>query len=101
MTKHTPGPWKIRGHFVEGGKDYKTVIAEIVGKLDRFDVQADIRLIAAAPEMLEALKEVDEAINPPDKAGISLHTWNERLKVAEAGIRAAIAKATGEKSSND
>ena len=43
--------------------------------------------------MLAALKTADEAINPPDRSGISLDAWNSRLKTATAAIRAAIAKA--------
>ena len=38
----------------------------------------------------EALKSADAAINPPDRKGISLHVWNERLKAATKIIRAAL-----------
>jgi hypothetical protein len=43
--------------------------------------------------MLTALRAADAAINPSDRSGISLETWNVRLKAATAKIRAAIAKA--------
>ncbi len=38
----------------------------------------------------KALKAADLAINPPDRGGISLDKWNERLKAATAEIRAAL-----------
>jgi hypothetical protein len=54
--KHTPGPWRVNGRFVMALKE-KTVcevpqFGVIHGKVDA----ANIRLIAAAPELLEALK---------------------------------------------
>lgn len=90
-TKHTPGPWKIytspSAQWV--GKD---ITGEIVcekpdQQYDRANWQANAHLIAAAPDMLEALK----AIEPM--------TWNDSplLKVYAKEIeqlRAAIAKAT-------
>jgi hypothetical protein len=44
-------------------------------------------------EMLAALRAADEAINPPDRKGISLDKWNDRLKAATKTIRAAVARA--------
>ena len=57
MTKHTPGPWRIepgenwRVYLVNN--DYGHAIGEIVYTDTR--KPADARLIAAAPELLEAL----------------------------------------------
>lgn len=45
----------------------------------------------------EALQVADAAINPPDRSGISLHEWNERLKAATATIRAALSPPQEEK----
>lgn len=57
-TKHTPGPWKVepRGNlkarqFVEAGE------FRIVECLTR-DQEANAHLIAAAPELLAALKDL-------------------------------------------
>jgi hypothetical protein len=83
MSKHTPGPWDARwserGQYwfidhEQGGEGYTLT------KLNC--EEADARLIAAAPELLEALKNAIEIIE-----GTGL----------DASIqRAAIAKATGE-----
>ena len=48
---------------------------------------------AAVEKLREALAYADAAINPPDRDGISLHTWNERLKSATETVRQAIALA--------
>lgn len=57
-TKHTPGPWSCdHGDtptvYPDNDKDYG-IIADVYGD----QAQANARLIAAAPELLEALKEM-------------------------------------------
>jgi len=65
MTKHTPGKWKIESHspsvwgnklgemiYIKGQKDQLS-IASITHRIDE---EANARLIAAAPELLEACK---------------------------------------------
>lgn len=54
------------------------------------------RVRDAAHEMLAALRVADAAINPPDRGGISMAIWHERLKAATAQIRAAITRATAQ-----
>ena len=72
MTQHTEGPWNVSGLLNEPGRDYRhemvnadgpTVIASIfvpASHPNRPDSEAtcaaNARLIAAAPELLEALK---------------------------------------------
>ncbi len=64
MTAHTPGPWSTRyEHFAY------TVFAEdqpggiaIVACYPAEEEEADARLIAAAPDLLEALKAIRAAI---------------------------------------
>jgi hypothetical protein len=60
MSNHTKGPWRIDGNYI-AGTDAKTVA--IIGNVDtcHFPVDEDeatpnAHLIAAAPEMLEALE---------------------------------------------
>ena len=84
-TSHTPGPWTLAPNCVYGihvfGPD-GGVIAQIQGR-DEPQHQANARLIAAAPEMLEALSKISA------NAAESVE-WIRR--VADA----AIAKATQE-----
>jgi hypothetical protein len=79
MNKHTPGEWKVgpassgRGPSDDGGDypitvwedDYPHIIAEVINKT-REDThqpaEANAKLIAAAPDLLEALKECHEYI---------------------------------------
>jgi hypothetical protein len=58
---------------------------------------ANGKLIIAAPDLLEALQACIEAINPPDRNGISLHAWNKRLKAASEQARAALALLAADK----
>jgi hypothetical protein len=63
-TQHTPGPWKAEGwnNLVVNSRDGDTIIIEPGGskyaKLE--ELQANALLIAAAPELLEALKGMME-----------------------------------------
>jgi len=85
MSKHTPGPWNlypnnasdwvVRKMFPDGQESHE--IARCQSGMD------NARLIAAAPDLLEALKEIEE------------HTMD--LGAIECA-RAAIAKAVGEES---
>lgn len=94
MSRHTPGPWSV-DEYTSGDsmfgfspacavmcRDNNKVICEIpdytIGQFDR----EDARLIAAAPDLLEALEHIL-------KGALSLPRF------AEEQARAAIAKATG------
>ena len=96
MSGHTEGPWKhfIAGpnHWIQAESDGRTV-AFIGGKDSLFASHADTPhplnadLIAAAPELLEALKHLDNAINEPS-LGIDIIEASDKA-------RAAIAHAEG------
>jgi len=107
-SQHTPGPWTItdrlglykplnRAFIRESANgDHGTVIAEIFphkpGRADRAAVnpderEANARLIAAGPELLEAAKEAMNFIT----VGCKMHSY----VVTQLG--AAIAKAEGRK----
>jgi hypothetical protein len=97
MGKHTPGPWAVEFNW----KMVATVAGGANG-YELFDVRGDVpdfqknaRLIAAAPELLEALEELlsigsvfISAIEANDPS-VDFENW-------EAKARAAIAKARGE-----
>lgn len=83
-AKHTPGPWEITEDL---GMDEAWCNWHRVGPVDLMGstANANSRLIAAAPDMLEALKAVHACGN----AGAKLS------RVASDKTRAAIAKAEG------
>lgn len=82
MTTHTPGPWSVIGTNVSG---QSLTVAETY--LDEFvsrkTAEANARLIAAAPELLEAAKAMLDPLLVQDRV-----FWARKL-------RAAIAKAEG------
>ena len=90
-TKHTPGPWKI-GMSLSGKP---TIYTEVDFKSvawvdhDRSESDANAKLIAAAPELLEALDELRTAIIDCVDS-----EWWGRHKEAVAKAYEAIKKAT-------
>lgn len=86
-TKHTPGPWKYES-------ETKTIRAAVpnywLASMNSFDGavdnEANARLIAAAPELLVLMHEVEEYL-AATSANVNDPLW-ERVKEA-------IAKATG------
>jgi dsDNA-binding SOS-regulon protein len=100
VPNHTPGPWEYE--FETAGGAIQT--RRIIGRIERYasahpaksctevcriashaEADANARLIAAAPEMLEALLQARD---------ILVHTYKwETLSVGLAQIQAAIAKA--------
>ena len=87
-TKHTPGPWHYELHLPRGSADgYFRITASsgwVIADLPDDGTDNDARLIAAAPDMLAALKD----LLPMWESGID-EPW---VKAA----RAAITKAEGE-----
>jgi hypothetical protein len=103
MSAHTPGPWKALpseldndGFVVQTiqSDETKGLIGEIYGGTVLSEPAANARLIAAAPELLEACKAI-AGLNswdlglPPDP------TLPAKGAGALAKVRAAIAKAEG------
>lgn len=86
MTTHTPGPWHRGTRF--GQELY------VFGPSDVAIIQAvnrrDVPLIAAAPDLLEALKRMEDWVRDIDDE-------DSRVPIdIRQQARAAIAKATGE-----
>jgi hypothetical protein len=100
-TQHTPGPWKVGQHLGSlssfcvhmdaGDKGRGSEIVEAVCGLDTDQRLANARLIAAAPDLLEALQEMVSIVAIHQDATNTKFAWAE-MEVANA----AIAKATGE-----
>lgn len=106
MTKHTPRPWKIEEsgitmHPISGERAREFIIVAtdnslpnigaVYGRLDRENI-ANARLIAAAPELLEALKQciTDHGALGYDRTA---EYARKRLDYITEIARAAIAKA--------
>jgi hypothetical protein len=82
MSQHTPGPWQLSGPVLQS----RTV------RGCSEEARANARLIAAAPEMLAALKEIaaGRLDYEPDP-----EIYAERLRTV---AKAALAKAEGRES---
>lgn len=83
MSEHTPGPWttdRRNGRVVISGE---TLVATAFLQEEPTVARENARLIAAAPELLEALKEVIE-----DGLKTNMESWITKANKA-------IAKATG------
>ena len=86
-SKRTPGPWKVSNDDATringGGRPYSIVVAETCGYQGAREANA--RLIAAAPDLLAALKTAKQCALG----------FGERSAIVTAQIDAAIAKAEG------
>ncbi|WP_159585965.1 hypothetical protein [Chelativorans xinjiangense] len=93
--KYTPGEWEAKGRYVFSGNN-------CIGICDTDNdtetrMKANARLMAAAPDMLDALKEAEDhllwAKATLDDAG--RRSVGEAMDRCVTEIRAAIAKAEG------
>jgi hypothetical protein len=90
-AKHTPGPWfttKSSDHNAICHVGRRWIIGSTLALSHFGDVDADAKLLAAAPDLLEALKNVIAGLSMGDDEG--LIEYAEQMIAA----RAAIAKAT-------
>lgn len=97
QAKHTPGPWGIETEhaLITIGASGAGKIACVFQTVLAGDPKANARLIAAAPELLAALKETLETLGDiADKLAHGSPMRND-LEAQYAAIRAAIAKAEG------
>lgn len=88
MDKHTPGPWVSDGVYV-GPAHLPTLIIVNPNGMNYAEVLATGNLIAAAPDLLEALREIAEQAEYRLRKGPD-NGDEQTLRIA----RAAIAKAT-------
>lgn len=94
MSKHTPGPWvhHPEDNIISHGDG--RLLIEWQGRSKHVSAEerdANARLIAAAPELLEALQLLEAEMVLSGNAGSEDYGW----KPAIEKTRAAIAKATG------
>ena len=102
MSKHTPGPWAVFDKNIQAGG-----LLPIVHRtkwwahgIDEIEDAANARLIAAAPELLEAAKKALGALNAlhiqGDVACVVEPEGEIYLRPVINALRQVIAKATGE-----
>jgi hypothetical protein len=95
MSKHTPGPW-----FAEKGEWWQVWHNEGIAHIAKASKgvepdqtgEANARLIAAAPDLLEALKEsLEREFNPfePDNQSARYKRWAAVIAKAEGGTPCA------------
>lgn len=98
-VQHTPGPWKAYPIEMNHGLPYtpvaaNTLLAKVYSEAfgDYEQSEANARLVAAAPDLLEALRRVVNDWVAPD----GLPFEDGEMPALDAA-RAAISKATGGK----
>lgn len=99
-SKHTPGPWRVEGPSPEG-RNPNAGLWDVEGVTNVANACTlhDARLIAAAPELLEALKAAQSAlammIQPDAIKNSTVLDAFALATQAEAKARAIISKAEG------
>jgi hypothetical protein len=96
-TKHTLGPWNLRQFFEHGEfMGYTVYSAPFDGIADIPDAsdtgEANAHLIAAAPDLLEALRALQQEVKSAVKFDVKKHY---SLMVADVAASKAIEKAEG------
>lgn len=98
---HTPGPWE----FASSGKGVRYIYASNrpqpiarpftdLGRIPKDEFEANARLIAAAPELLDALEDLANDIS--ERFDMDDPSTNPGIRRAVEAARAALAKARGE-----
>lgn len=105
MSKHTPGPWHTCKAFNSGqlhvmaGSDHGLQRAIAIDVwADNEESQANVRLIAAAPDMFEALDNINglsRALRAGGPDPMDLQGLSDALEQAICLAFSAMAKATG------
>lgn len=92
-TTHTPGPWSVGGSAgLVNQISILPCIGVVYGAGD--EIKANAALIAAAPDMYEALKDLVDDIC--DREDVDSPSCNPGRKSAVKWARAALAKARGQ-----
>lgn len=93
-AKHTPGQWRIEGATVFSRKENALFRIDPISAEGRLDHEANARLIASAPELLEALRGALQSLAADAEHDEHNGEPGEAVAIYNAA-RAAIAKATG------
>lgn len=94
MTPHTPGPWIVDEPVIMSEDNGYTICRIGDGETEEFQDVPNARLIAAAPELLEALKELSIAHSPMNGCEPE-NKYLARQEAAYKKAEQAIARAEG------
>jgi hypothetical protein len=97
-AKHTPGPWRVNWEYhpieiesVADPKPKNCIVAEIPAEENDTLACADARLIAAAPELLEALQElVKRCPFVATATGVQAEISFAQIKQAQSALAKAV-----------
>ena len=70
MSEHTPGPWIVNRHYIESESGLCRARIAIIDDGAGTNPKANAALIAAAPDMLQALENLEN-----DDRAIPDHAW--------------------------
>ena len=97
QAKHTPGPWTLEPSCIRGGDRSRSLVICGPGRVsgrspaEHGEDEANARLIAAAPELLQACREA-----LADLEGYLAEWETDPALETVQELRAVIAKATGQ-----
>lgn len=98
MSKNTPGPWKIEKRTTRGEFVTTTHIVskdgDHIAEVGPCNIEANARLVAAAPELLEILEWITHCASIKGPAGTTAYVIGD--KYIETA-RSVVAKTKGEK----
>lgn len=81
MSKHNSGPWKITHTALNGYRVSDSTGWGVAIVLKDVNDKANARLIAAAPQMLEALELLSEAVRSLDE---QISTVHDKIVITDA-----------------
>jgi len=81
--KHTPGPWIVDGKVIRTQYGGQVCMFSGMIRQTRDDIEANAKLISAAPDLLKSLNEMVEMMDGGDEHGAG-SAWHIKAKVAVA-----------------
>ena len=95
MNKHTPGPWRVSPYYGITGKSVTVAKTEQMPGNYESERMANARLIAAAPDLLDALEKINIGLSPQSIL-VQSENLKELINSCFEIAREAIRKAKGE-----
>jgi hypothetical protein len=96
-AKHTPGPWQAKGCLVNAARGTVFIGAADSPSMpfSAGEEEANVRLIAAAPDLLEACKQMIAKVTRIPSDDMSIENMMSDVSAELERMEAAIAKAEG------